>query len=289
MQTVYEKLIKECHFLVSGGWFIALLRVRNNYEEGEIMGDVLNFSGKTAVVTGAGRGIGRVIALGLAEAGANVVLASRTQAEIDAVAEEIRAKGSKVLAVATDLTVHEQLENLVNETIKTFGRIDILVNNAARSFLRSLLDLREDGWDKCFNTNVKAVWLLSRLAARKMIEQKYGRIINITTVGADKAEAGMGAYGCSKAALKHLTRCMAKEWALLGINVNAVAPGFTRTDFSKPIWSNPDLEKMICQFIPKGKIAEPEDVVGAVLFLASDAAGYITGNTIYVDGGTMTS
>ena len=253
------------------------------------MGNVFNFSGKTAIVTGAGRGIGRVIALGLAEAGANVVLCSRTKAEIDGVADEIRKKGGKALSVVTDLTVHEQLENLVNATIKEFGRIDILVNNAARSFLRGLLDLREDGWDKCFNTNVKAVWLLSRLVARQMIEQKSGKIVNITTVGADKAEAGMAAYGCSKAALKMLTRCMAREWAQLGINVNAVAPGFTRTDFSKPIWSNPEIEQLIRKTIPKGKIGEPEDVVGAVLFLASTAADYITGDTIYVDGGTMTT
>jgi NAD(P)-dependent dehydrogenase (short-subunit alcohol dehydrogenase family) len=253
------------------------------------MGNVFNFSGKTAIVTGSGRGIGRVIALGLAEAGASVVLCSRSAAEIEAVADEIRKQGGKALPVVTDLTVHEQLETLVKTTIKEFGRIDILVNNAARSFLRGLLDLREDGWDKCFNTNVKAVWLLSRLVARQMIEQKSGKIINITTVGADKAEAGMAAYGCSKAALKHLTRCMAREWAQLGINVNAVAPGFTRTDFSKPIWSNPDVEKLICNMIPKGKIGEPEDVVGAVLFLASSAADYITGDTIYVDGGTMTS
>jgi len=154
--------------------------------------------------------------------------------------------------------------------------------------MRSMLDLREEGWDKVFHTNVKAVWLLSRLVARKMIEQKSGKIINITTVGADKAEAGVAPYVCSKAALKMLTRCMAREWAQLGINVNAVAPGFIHTDFSKPMWSNPDVEKLICQAIPKGKIGDPEDVVGAVLFLASRAADYITGDTIYVDGGTMT-
>lgn len=253
------------------------------------MESVFSFTGKTVIVTGGGRGIGRAIALGFAQGGANVVVCSRTKAEVDAVVEEIRNKGGKALAVATDLTVHEQLENLVDTTVKEFGRIDILVNNAARSFLRGLLDLREDGWDKCFNTNVKAVWLLSRLVARKMMEQKSGKIINITTVGAEKAEMGMAAYGCSKAALKHLTRCMAREWAQMGINVNAVAPGFTRTDFSRPIWSNPDVEKLICQAIPKGKIAEPEDVVGAVFFLASAAADYITGDTIYVDGGTMTA
>ena len=248
-----------------------------------------NFSGKTAIVTGGGRGIGRVIALGLAKAGANVVVCSRTKAEIDAVAEELRKSGGKALPVVTDIMVNEQLENLVATTIAEFGRIAILVNNAARSYLRGLLDLREDGWDKIFHTNVKAVWLLSRMVVPKMIEQKGGKIINITTVGADKAEAGMAAYGASKAARKHLTRSMAKEWAQLGINVNAVAPGFTRTDFSKPIWSNPELEQIICKLIPKGKIAEPEDIVGAVLFLASDAASYITGITIYVDGGTMTA
>jgi len=247
-----------------------------------------NFQGKTVIVTGSGKGIGRAIALGFAETGANVVLCGRTKADLDSVAREILAKGSKALTIVADITVNDQLENLVNTTIKECGRIDILVNNAARSFLRSLLELREDGWDKVFNTNVKAVWLLSRLVARHMIEQKSGRIINITTVGADKSEIGMAAYNCSKAALKMLTRSMAHEWAPLGINVNAVAPGFTRTDFSKPIWSNPDISRGISKAIPKGKIAEPEDIVGAVLFLASNAAEYITGDTIYVDGGAMT-
>ena len=248
-----------------------------------------NLKGKVAIVTGGGRGIGRAISLGLAGAGASVAVCSRTQKEIDGVADEIRKMGGKALSVVTDLTVNEQIENTVNRTIQEFGKIDILVNNAARSFLRSLLDLREDGWDKVFNTNVKAVWLLSRAVARRMIEQKSGRIINITTVGAEKAELGMAAYGCSKAALKMLTRCMAREWAQYGINVNAVGPGLTRTDFSKPIWSNPDVAKHVAAMIPKGRLAEPEEIVGSVLFLASDAANFITGHSIYVDGGTLTT
>jgi len=248
-----------------------------------------DLSGKAAIVTGGGRGIGRAIALGLGKAGASVVVTSRTQKEIDAVVEEIKKSGGKALAVLTDLTVHDQLENLVQAAVKEFGRIDILVNNAARSFLRSLLDLREDGWDKVFNTNVKAVWLLSRLVARKMMEQKGGRIINITTVGAEKAELGMAAYGCSKAALKMLTRCMAREWAQFGIQVNAVGPGLTKTDFSKPIWSNPEVAKHVSAAIPMGRLAEPEEIVGSVLFLASDAARFITGHSIYVDGGTLTT
>jgi NAD(P)-dependent dehydrogenase (short-subunit alcohol dehydrogenase family) len=248
-----------------------------------------DLSGKVAVVTGGGRGIGRAIALGLARSGASVVVSSRTQKEIEAVAEEIKNFGGKAIAVVTDLTVNEQLENLVNLTMKEFGKIDILINNAARSFLRSILDLREDGWDKVFNTNVKAVWLLSRAVARKMMEQKSGKIINITTVGAEKAELGMAAYGCSKAALKMLTRCMAREWAQYGIQVNAVGPGLTRTDFSKPIWSNPEVAKRVSAAIPMGRLAEPEEIVGSVLFLASDAAQFITGHSIYVDGGSLTT
>ncbi len=248
-----------------------------------------NLKGKTAIVTGGGRGIGRAIALGLAGAGVSVAICGRTQKEIDGVADEIRAKGVKALAMVTDLTVNEQLENLVNATVKEFGKIDILVNNAARSFMRSLMDLREDGWDKVFDTNVKAVWLLSRAVVREMMKQNSGRIINITTVGAEKAELGMAAYGCSKAALKMLTRCMAREWAQFGINVNAVGPGLTRTDFSKPIWSNPEVAKHVAALIPMKRLAEPEEIVGSVLFLASDAAGFITGHSIYVDGGTLTT
>jgi NAD(P)-dependent dehydrogenase (short-subunit alcohol dehydrogenase family) len=254
------------------------------------MADVkFDLSGKVAIVTGGGRGIGRAIALGLAGAGAAVSVAGRTQKEIEGVAEEICKLGGKALAIVTDLTVNEELENLVQTTLREFRRIDILVNNAARSFLRSLLDLREDGWDKVFNTNVRAVWLLSRAVARKMMEQKSGRIINITTVGAEKAELGMAAYGCSKAALKMLTRCMAREWAPYGIRVNAVGPGLTRTEFSQPIWSNPEMAKHVASLIPMGRLAEPEEIVGSVLFLASDAANFITGHSIYVDGGTLTT
>jgi NAD(P)-dependent dehydrogenase (short-subunit alcohol dehydrogenase family) len=248
-----------------------------------------DLTGKVAIVTGGGRGIGRAIALGLAGAGASVVIAGRTAEQLDTVAKEVIALGGRSLPVVTDLTVGEQIENLVQETIKKFGRIDILVNNAARSFLRSLLELREDGWDKVFDTNVKAAWILSRAVARVMIEQKGGRIINITTVGAEKAELGMAAYGCSKAALKMLTRCMAREWAPFGILVNAVGPGLTRTDFSKPIWSNPDIARHVESLLPMGRLAEPEEIVGSVLFLASDLANYITGHSIYVDGGSLTT
>ncbi|MBW1709535.1 MAG: SDR family oxidoreductase [Deltaproteobacteria bacterium] len=242
---------------------------------------------KVAIVTGGAKGIGKAIALGLADSGAIVVVASRSKDELEAVTGEIKAKGGGATSVVTDLTVNEQIENLVETTVKTHQRVDILVNNAARSFLRPMMELREDGWDKIFNTNCKGAFLLSRAVAKVMMEQGGGRIINITTVGAVRGGAGMGVYHASKAALSMLTKCMAVEWAPFNINVNAVGPGLTKTAFSQPIWANPEVEKGIAARIPKGRLAEPEEVVGAVLFLCSEESSFITGQSIYVDGGTL--
>jgi 2-deoxy-D-gluconate 3-dehydrogenase len=246
-----------------------------------------DLSGKVALVTGGGKGIGRAISLGLAECGARLILASRTKEELEKVAGEIKAKEGDATPVVTDLMVSEEIDRLVETTIKTYGRVDILVNNAARSFLRPLMDLREDGWDKIFDTNCKAAFLLSRSVAKIMGEQGGGRIVNITTVGAVRGGAGMGVYHASKAALSMLTKCMAVEWAPLNINVNAVGPGLTKTAFSQPIWGNPEVEQMVAARIPKGRLGEPEEIVGAVLFLCSDDSNYITGESIYVDGGTL--
>ncbi|MGC8908464.1 MAG: SDR family NAD(P)-dependent oxidoreductase [Desulfomonilaceae bacterium] len=246
-----------------------------------------DLSDKVAIVTGGGKGIGRAIALGLAASGARVVAAARTTSEIESTAEEIRRAGGEALAKTTDLTQSAQIQELVDATRDAYGRIDILVNNAARSFFRPLMDLREDGFDKIFNTNVKAVFLLSRACAKIMMEHGGGRIVNITTTGAERGGPMMGIYHSSKAALKMLTMCMATEWAPMNILVNAVGPGMTKTQFSQPIWANPDIEKMIVSRIPLGRLGEPADIVGAVLFLCSEAARFITGQTIYVDGGML--
>ena len=251
------------------------------------MGDVPDLTGKVAVVTGGGRGIGKAIALGLAAAGAKVVVASRTADQIETVAEEIRSKGGEALAKPTDLTKDGQIDELVKAAVESFGTIDILVNNAARSFLQPLMVLREDGFDKIFDTNVKAAFLLSRAAAQVMMGKGGGRIVNITTVGAERGGPMMGVYCASKAALKMLTMSMATEWAPMNILVNAVGPGMTKTEFSKPIWANPEMESRVTSKIPMGRLAEPEEIVGAVLFLCSGAAKYITGQTIYVDGGGL--
>jgi NAD(P)-dependent dehydrogenase (short-subunit alcohol dehydrogenase family) len=242
---------------------------------------------QVAIVTGGGKGIGRAIALGLAEAGCKVIVAARTESEVQKVADDITSRGGQAIAKVTDLTRNEDIQELVETAVSQFGRIDILINNAARSFFRPLLDLREDGFDKIFDTNVKAVFLLGRACAKVMMKQGGGRIVNITTVGAERGGIMMGAYQASKAALKMLTMCMACEWAPLNILVNAVGPGMTRTHFSEPIWANPEIERQLVARIPQGRLAETDDIVGAVLFLCSDGAKFITGQSIYVDGGTL--
>ena len=242
---------------------------------------------KVAIVTGGGKGIGKAIALGLADCRAKVVIAARGEPELKATADEILGKGGEALARVTDISRSEQIDSLVQETVNEFGTIDILVNNSARSILSPLLTLREEGFDKIFNVNVKAPFLLSRAVAQVMMDKGGGRIVNITTIGAERGSPMMGIYMASKAALKMLTMCMAIEWAKQNINVNAVGPGMVKTDFSKPIWSNPEMEKQIASRIPQGRLAEPDDVVGAVLFLCSESSKYITGQTIYVDGGSL--
>jgi NAD(P)-dependent dehydrogenase (short-subunit alcohol dehydrogenase family) len=251
------------------------------------MGSSYDFKGKVALVTGGGRGIGRAVAMGLAECGARVVVASRTGEELDKVVDAIKQKGGEAFAQVADVTDRHQIEALVEAAVKNYDSLDILINNAARSIMAPLMDLREDGWDKIFGTNCKAVFLLSRAAARIMAEKGGGRIINISTIGAVRGGAGMSAYHASKAALSMLNKCMAVEWAPLNINVNAVGPGLVKTAFSQPIWGNPDVEKMAAAKIPKGRLAEPEEIVGTVLFLCSEDSGYITGETIYVDGGIL--
>jgi NAD(P)-dependent dehydrogenase (short-subunit alcohol dehydrogenase family) len=246
-----------------------------------------DLSGKVAIVTGGGKGIGRAIALGLARSGAEVVVAARSQGPLEAVVEEIKSMGGKAAAKVIDLGRTDQIPGLVDSVVETFGTVDILVNNAARSLFMPLMSVREDGFDKIFNTNVKAVFVLSRAVAKVMTGKGGGRIVNITSVGAERGSPMMGLYFASKAALKMLTMCMAGEWAPMNVLVNSVGPGMTRTDFSKPIWSNPDLHAKLVERIPLARLGEPEDVVGAVLFLCSDAARYITGQTIYVDGGTL--
>jgi NAD(P)-dependent dehydrogenase (short-subunit alcohol dehydrogenase family) len=247
----------------------------------------LSLEGKVAIVTGGSRGIGRVIALGFAEAGANVVVCSRTLTDLEKVAEEIEALGRRSLAVETNIAVKSEVDNLVEKTLEKFGTIDILVNNAAMNIMRPLTELREDGWDKVMNVGLKGYYLCSQAVAKVMIEKNSGNIINISSGAAVKAAPMLGAYSISKAGVVMLTQLLAADLARYNIRVNAIGPGMVKTGFSQPMWGNPDMLKVMESQIPLGRLAEPEEIMAVALFLASDASSYITGQTIYVDGGSM--
>jgi len=247
-----------------------------------------SLSGKVAVVTGGRRGIGKAIALALAEAGADVALGDRVvdDGELNAVSEEVKKLGRRSLAVQADITQKADVDGLVQKTLAEFGTIDILVNNAAMNIRAPLLELNEDGWDKVIDTDLKGYYLCSQAVGKIMVGQKRGNIINIASTAAMYTAPEMGAYCIAKAGVVMLTRILAVELAQYNIRVNAVAPSLVKTKFSQPLWSDPETLKQIESEIPMGRLAEPSDIVGSVLFLASDASAYITGHTIVVDGGS---
>ncbi len=250
---------------------------------------VPNFSlkGKVAIVTGGSRGIGKAIALGFAEAGADVVVASRTMPDLEKAAQEIEALGRRALAVQTNIAVKSEVDNMVAKTLNKFGTVDILVNNAAINVMRPLVDLREDGWDKVMNVDLKGYFLCSQAAAKVMMGKQSGNIINIVSTGAAKAAPGLGAYSIAKAGVVMLTKLLAVELAAYKIRVNAIGPYLVKTAFSQPLWADPEACKSLEASIPLGRLAEAEDVMRTALFLASEASSYITGQTIFLDGGTL--
>ena len=245
-----------------------------------------SLEGKVAVVTGGGRGIGEAIALGFAQAGADVVVCSRTPTELEKVVKKIKRMGKKSLAVLTDIASKSSVDDLVKKVVHEFGTIDILVNNAARLTIASpLLDLREDGWDKMMNTDLKGYYLCSQAIGKAMADRGKGNIINVATTLAFKALPENGTYCIAKAGVVMLTKVLAVELAKYNIRANAIAPGLTKTRFSEKVWRNPDLLREREKVIPLRHIANPTDMVGAAIFLGSDASNYITGQTICVDGG----
>jgi dehydrogenase/reductase SDR family protein 4 len=250
---------------------------------------VPSLAGKVAVVTGGRRGIGRAIALALAKAGADVALGDRVadDGELEKAAAEIEKLGRRSLALQADITRKAEVDSLVQKTLAELGAIDILVNNAAMNIRAPLLELNEAGWDRVIDTDLKGYYLCSQAAGRVMVGQKRGNIINIASTAAVDTAPEMGAYCIAKAGVVMLTRILAIELAQYNIRVNAVAPSIVKTRFSQPLWADAKALKEIEAGIPLGRLAEPEDITGSVLFLASEASAYITGHTIVVDGGSV--
>lgn len=249
-----------------------------------------SLTGKVALVTGGKRGIGKAIALAYAEAGADVAVCSRVveDGELEGVAEEIQGLGRRSLAIQADTSRKADIDRMVQKVIDQFGAIDVLVNNAGIIIRAPLLEMAEEEWDRLLDIDLKGYFLCAQAAAKRMVERNKGIIINLSSQHAYKASIiGMGAYGIAKAGVVMLTRVLARELGSYGIRANGIAPGLTRTEFSRATWSKPEFLEPIEASLPLGRIAEADDIVGAALFLASDASVYVTGQTIVMEGGGL--
>ncbi len=243
---------------------------------------------RVAIVTGGGTGIGRSIALALAKEGADVVVCSRKMANLEKVAEEIKALGRRSLAIAADVSVKEQVQNMVKQTVDEFGRIDILVNNAGIAPYGLIADLPEEDWDNLIDINLKGVFLCIQAVAKQMIAQKYGRIINISSVAGIRApRPRLACYCASKAGVDLLTKSATLELTPHGINVNGIAPGSIETPIYREGKTPEQIEEWLAaaRRAPIGRVGDPQDIANVALFLASDDSSFICGETIVVDGG----
>lgn len=245
-----------------------------------------DLTGKTALVTGAGRGIGRQIALGLAESGSNLVLCSRSREELEGVAGQARQHGVEALVVPCDVTDEGEVARMVAKAVDAFGGIQILVNNAGMTKKVPAEDLPLADWQAIINLNLTGVFIVAQQVGRQMLKQGNGCIINISSIAAKTAITGSLAYCASKGGVDMVTKVLAVEWAEKGIRVNGLAPAYTETPLVKAITDDkPEFADRVISRTPLGRLARPEEMVGAAIFLASDASSYVTGETLMVDGG----
>ena len=249
-----------------------------------------DLKGRVAIVTGSSKGIGKSIARGLAENGARVVVSSRKQEAVDAVATEFEEAGLEAVGIACHVGDREARQALITKTLEHYGRVDVLVNNAAINPYYGPLEGSEEGvFDKIMEVNVKAPWLLSNMVLPHMKAQGGGSIINIASVEGIRPGFGLGLYSATKAALIMLTKNQAKEWGRHGVRANVICPGLVKTKFSQGLWAD---EKLVTHFkkaLPLGRIAHPDEMAGVVMLLASDAGSYMTGGVYTADGGYLVS
>ncbi len=247
---------------------------------------MFDLTDKVAVITGSSKGIGLSIAEFMARAGAKVVISSRKQEVCESAAAKIREDGGEALAIPCNISRKEELQKLVDETVAAWGRLDILVCNAAvNPYYGPMSGMSDEAYDKVMNSNVRSNFWLCNLAAPLMVEQGGGSIIIVSSIGGNQGSETLAVYGISKAADFALVRNLAVEWGPKGITANCIAPGLIKTDFSRALWENPKIASGIEEGTPVRRIGDPEDIGGVALFLASDAARYLTGQTIVVDGG----
>lgn len=255
-------------------------------ERPELLGtELFSLAGRVALVTGAGRGLGRTMALALAAAGADVVVSSRTLAEIGSARDEIRALGRRAEAWTADTTAEADCRRLVERTIETLGQLDILVNNAGINIRKPVLELTAAEYRQVLATNLEGYFLCARAAGRHMVARGQGKVVNISSIMGSVALPNQAAYASSKGGVEQLTRVLALEWAPQGVQVNAIAPTYFETELTRPLFEDPERNSFITERTPMGRWGQPHELAGAVIFLASAASDYITGHTLLVDGG----
>jgi len=253
------------------------------------MKGTFDLTGKVALVVGGAGGIGKAQALGLAEAGADVIVASRNLDHLKPVAEEIEKTGRKSMAVTVEITEEPSVREMVKRVLEKFPRIDILVNAAGLAIRKPAETFPIDEWQKVMDINARGTFLTCQAVGREMIKNRYGKIINVSSVrGRYGLPADYAAYCASKGAVDTLTRTLACEWAKYNVLVNAVAPTIVETDLTRPALADPEYAKRMASRIPLGRWAKPEDIVGATIFFASPASDFITGQILYIDGGVTT-
>lgn len=249
----------------------------------------LELNGKTAVVVGGTSGIGRAIALGLAQAGSDVIPTARRSAEVDAAADEIEALGRRSLRITSDVTDRASLEKTLHATVKTFGKVDILINSAGRTKRMRTLDADEKEWNDILETNLTGLLRSCQVFGRHMIDRGYGRIVNIASIGSFIAMLEVAAYSASKAAVASLTQSLALEWADRGVCVNAIVPGVFQTDLNRKMLTETGRGQEWLMRTPMKRFGDVQELVGAAIYLASDAASFTTGSMLVVDGGVLAS
>jgi len=242
---------------------------------------------KIALVTGGGRGLGRAIALAFADAGAHVAVASRTREQLGEVAQEIRSRNRRGVAIEVDVTDSKSVAQMVETARKEFGRVDILVNSAGAGWASRMVDTSDDVWKLLIDTNLTGTFYCCRDVARLMIEQKSGSIINLASVAGVKGPPGLGAYAASKGGVIMLTRVLALETVRHNVRVNAIAPGYFRTDMNAAILDDPEMGPKIVGRIPMRRVGRPEEIGPLAVYLASDQASYVTGEVYFISGGEM--
>ena len=245
-----------------------------------------DLTGRTALVTGASRGIGRALAVGLARAGADVAVSARDREALEQVRTEIEQLGRRAVVLPADVTDPDACRQLVADAVAGLGQLDVLVNNAGgSSYMGPFTELRFSGWEQTFRLNVDSIVHLSQAAGRHMLARGRGSVINVASVAGLSATPLLAAYGASKAAVVSLTRTLAYEWGASGVRVNALCPGWTRTDLNADLWGTPDGGARWVSGQPLPRWADVQEMVGPTVFLASDAASYVTGQALAVDGG----